>query len=272
MRDLVANSGNLGVSVDAVERVAHTSTKRLGPVHYSSETIGDFETAICQWLEGHRANNFSVGYVNPHVFNIAWNNQAVRQFLSDCDIVAVDGLGVAVAVSLIHRTFQTRTVMTPLFERVLEKSRAAANAILIGGSEDVLAKGTEAINSASAGMRVTVTASGYEPMETYLKLIEEHPECDVLLAAMGSPRSEELILAASKRFTGKLLWNIGGGTLHFHAGTQARTPRLVSAIGMQWLWRMAHQPSIAPRYVIGTPLYLFRLLVTLIRPRKFNVP
>ena len=162
--------------------------------------------------------------------------------------------------------------MTPLFDGVLAKSRAVANAILIGGSEDVLAKGAEAINAASNGMRVTVTASGYEPTEKYLELIEAHPECDVLLAAMGSPRSEELILAASKRFTGKLLWNIGGGTLHFHAGTQARTPRLVSAIGMQWLWRIVHQPSIAPRYVIGTPLYLFRLLVTLVSPEKFNAP
>jgi N-acetylglucosaminyldiphosphoundecaprenol N-acetyl-beta-D-mannosaminyltransferase len=271
MSNVVANSGTSGVCLDATgTRCIREETRRLGPIHYSPGTISDFEKSICAWLaEDHKAT-FLAGYVNPHVFNIAWTNPSVRECLAQSDITAVDGLGVAVAVSLITRTMQTRTVMTPLFDRVLSRNSNHAEAILIGGSEEVVSKGAQSINNASHGLKVTVTAGGYEPIQTYISLIEAHPECDVILAAMGSPRSEELILTASQRFSGKLFWNIGGGTLHFYAGTQRRTPPFVSAIGLQWLWRIILQPSIAPRYVIGTPLYLGRLIATLARPQKFN--
>jgi N-acetylglucosaminyldiphosphoundecaprenol N-acetyl-beta-D-mannosaminyltransferase len=271
MSNLVANPENLEVSVEVEQRrKTRGRNRRLGPIHYSPGTIGEFEESICDWLQSDRQTNFIVGYVNPHVFNIAWNIPAVRHCLESCDIAAVDGLGVAVAVSLLTRAVQTRTVMTPLFDRVLARNKAAANAILIGGSANVVSNGCQSINGTSNGINVAVTATGYEPLETYLALIEDHPECEVILVAMGSPRSEELVLAATQRFTGKLLWNIGGGTLHFYAGTQRRTPHVVSSVGLQWLWRIAHQPSIAPRYIFGTPLYMARLIATIIRPRKFN--
>jgi UDP-N-acetyl-D-mannosaminuronic acid transferase (WecB/TagA/CpsF family) len=65
---------------------------------------------------------------------------------------------------------------------------------------------------------------------------------------------------ASQLFPGKLYWNIGGGTLRFHAGTQRRVPRIVSILGTQWLWRMVFEPRIAPRYVIGIPVFAKHLL------------
>src|SRR5436190_16199746 len=114
MSNVVANSGTSGVCLDATgTRCIREETRRLGPIHYSPGTISDFEKSICAWLaEDHKAT-FLAGYVNPHVFNIAWTNPSVRECLAQSDITAVDGLGVAVAVSLITRTMQTRTVMTP---------------------------------------------------------------------------------------------------------------------------------------------------------------
>jgi len=272
MNHLVANSETVNVTADAVTDVAGGTTSCLGSIHYSGGTIEEFEKLVCHWLQGDRRKNFIVGYVNPHVFNIAWKNPDVREFLAQCDIAAVDGLGVALAVCLIKRVFQSRTVMTPLFDRVLAKNHVHTRAILIGGDDNVVSGGAGAINRASGAVEVTVKSPGYQPLAHYLQLIDAHPECDVVLVAMGSPRSEELILAASKRVSGKLLWNIGGGTLHFYAGTQARTPHFVSAIGMQWLWRIIYQPSIAPRYIIGTPLFLARLFTTLVCREKSNAP
>jgi N-acetylglucosaminyldiphosphoundecaprenol N-acetyl-beta-D-mannosaminyltransferase len=265
MSNAIVRAANLGVTADAAGKSVRGGKGVLGPVTFSHGTLADFEEAICVWLNGTRASNFIIGYVNPHVFNIAWKNRAVQRFLRNCDIAAVDGLGVAIPVSVLTRRIQTRTVMTPLFDRALVNQRIAAeNAILIGGDDSVVGKGAEEINRSSSGIRVTVTCSGYEPLERYLDLIACHPECAVILVAMSSPRSEELISAANDRFSGKLLWNIGGGTLHFYAGTQARIPQLVSSIGLQWLWRIIHEPAIAPRYVLGIPLYTWRLIQTLI--------
>jgi exopolysaccharide biosynthesis WecB/TagA/CpsF family protein len=265
MTNSIASGGNLGVATDAVGRLVPGGKGTLGPVMYSRGTLADFEEAIPLWLNGVRACNFIIGYVNPHVFNIAWRNRAVQRFLRDCDIAAVDGLGVAVPVSVLTRRIQTRTVMTPLFDRALGHQRIPAeNAVLIGGDDSVVGKGAEEINRTSRGIRVTVTCSGYESLDHYLDLVASHPECAVILVAMGSPRSEELISAANDRFSGKLLWNIGGGTLHFYAGTQPRIPQWVSSSGLQWLWRIVHEPGIAPRYLFGIPLYAWRLIQSII--------
>jgi len=242
----------------------------VGPAPYSRGNIDELQRALHAWLNGDRATSCAVSYVNPHVFNLAWENPVVRDFLADCQIVAVDGLGIALAAALFNRHVQTRTVMTPLFDRVLAaRGMRPARALLLGGDQRVNLSAAQSINASSTWLQVTASADGYQPIANYLRLLERHPDCEVVLIGMGSPRSEEFAAAAATRvFGGKLLWNIGGGTVHFYAGTQPRVPHFVSACGVQWLWRILHEPRIAPRYIVGTPLFLGRLLLLLLNPHK----
>jgi len=233
----------------------------FGGVGYSRDNIEQLRTAICAWLGGDRATMRTVAYVNPHVFLAARTNQAVRQCLAEADIAAVDGLGFALGVRWLRKHRQTRTVMTPLFDRVLASGDLPrARAVLIGGTQQVAEKGAAAVNAISRNIFVSEAWDGYRPIGHYLRLLREQADCDVVLVAMGTPRSEELLVAAKPLLRGKLIWNIGGGTLHFYAGTLRRVPEVVSRAGMQWLWRIVHEPRIAPRYVVGIPLYLACLL------------
>ena len=241
----------------------------LGVVTYSRGTLGDHHATVCDWLRENRTESRMIGYVNPHVYNLAKKNPTLREFLARADLVAVDGLGMAAAALLVNRHSQTRTVMTALFDRVLATEDLPAHcAVLIGGNEEMMAKGAAAINRASRRIEVIALRDGYQPMADYISFLREQRAADVVLIAMGTPRSEELALAAAGLFPGKLLWSIGGGTLHLYAGTKRRAPSIVSTLGLEWLWRIVSEPRIAPRYLIGVPVFIAAMLRLLFSKRN----
>jgi N-acetylglucosaminyldiphosphoundecaprenol N-acetyl-beta-D-mannosaminyltransferase len=249
---------------------ALSTTAELCGIRYSRDSLGQFYATICRWLSSpDRKRGLAIGYVNPYVFNLAQKNPKLRLFLREADIVAVDGLGVALSIRLLQGYRQTRTVMTPLFDKVLASTGIPPlKALLIGGSQEVADKGMAAMNAAAGRMEIIKAFHGYYPLEDYPVFIGDNAGADLVLVAMGSPRSEELILAARRQFPGKTFWNIGGGTLHFYAGTQPRVPEIVSKLGLQWLWRIVHDPAITPRYVIGIPVFAGHVLKYMLSKKK----
>jgi N-acetylglucosaminyldiphosphoundecaprenol N-acetyl-beta-D-mannosaminyltransferase len=251
---------------------SHFELSTLGDLcgmRYSRETIDQLHRSLCGWLNSSdRSRNVAIGYLNPHVFNLAHKHEELKAFLREAEVVAVDGLGVALAIGLLRGCRQTRTVMTPLFDKmVLSEEIPPSKAILIGGNPEVAAKGAAAITAASPRITVVEALDGYRSIPEYVNFVGQHTEAELVLVGMGSPRSEELIQAARKEHAGRIFWNIGGGTLHFYAGTQPRVPAILSKIGLQWLWRIIHEPTITPRYVIGIPEFGTRLLKHLILNR-----
>jgi exopolysaccharide biosynthesis WecB/TagA/CpsF family protein len=236
---------------------AKGSLCRIG---YSRGTIHDFHGAICAFLRGNRSQTITIGYVNPHVFNLAMHSETLRAFLEKADIVAVDGIGISIALWFLRGERQARTVMTHLFDRVLETpDLPALRAAVIGGSPGASRKASEAITRASRKIEMAAYIDGYQPIERYLAFITEHQNVDLIFVAMGSPRSEEFILQAAPLCQRKILWHIGGGTLNFYAGELPRVPRIVSKLWLQWFWRIVCEPKIAPRYVIGIPAFARKL-------------
>lgn len=65
---------------------------------------------------------------------------------------------------------------------------------------------------------------------------------DILLVAFGSPKQELFLYNNAQIINYKL--GIGlGGTFDFIAGYKKRAPKTWQNIGMEWLWRLIHEPS-----------------------------
>jgi len=229
----------------------------IAGIAFTKGTRQELCQTICGWLAGDLKPGRTATYVNPHVFNLAMRNETLRGFLNAADLVAVDGIGFALAVRWLTGYPQARTVMTPLFDDVVGTcTLPTLRAVLIGGRPTVLEKGVSAINRASARIKIIATYHGYGSVEEHIEFLQAHSDIDVVLIAMGSPRSEELIVRAREVCRPKVFWNIGGGTLHFYAGTLKRVPECISRLGLQWLWRILHEPTIAPRYIVGIPRFV----------------
>jgi N-acetylglucosaminyldiphosphoundecaprenol N-acetyl-beta-D-mannosaminyltransferase len=88
----------------------------------------------------------------------------------------------------------------------------------------------------------------------------DHPARFVLLA-VGSPRQEYLAAAigATRGATGTGLCI--GASLEFLAGARRRAPRLMSQMGLEWLFRLAADPRrLFRRYLIDSPVVIALLL------------
>lgn len=264
MRVATAKPGPASPAGRTREGARFPAKGELCGIAYSRGTLDQHAQAICDWLRGDRSPGATIGYVNPHVFNLAMKNAKVRAFLAEADLVGVDGLGVALAVLWLKGERLTRSVMTPLFDKVWgTENLPPLRAVLIGGTDEVVRLGAAELNQTKRRMEVVATCNGYQPAGQQQEFLRQHADCEVILVAMGTPRSEELILEARRELKGKLFWSIGGGTLHFHAGTQPRVPPRVSTLGLQWLWRIVHEPHLTPRYLVGTPVFAWSVLRSL---------
>ena len=81
-----------------------------------------------------------------------------------------------------------------------------------------------------------------------------------MLVALGAPLQEQWIAEnLSKLATVKLAAGVGG-TFDFIAGKTLRAPRLMRAIGLEWLWRVTTEPHRIKRIYQATLKFIFVVL------------
>jgi UDP-N-acetyl-D-mannosaminuronic acid transferase (WecB/TagA/CpsF family) len=62
-----------------------------------------------------------------------------------------------------------------------------------------------------------------------------------------------------------------GAAFNFHAGELARAPEFMQRNGLEWLFRLAHEPKrLCRRNVLLNPLYLAYLALQKTRLRSFD--
>ena len=82
---------------------------------------------------------------------------------------------------------------------------------------------------------------------------------------MGMPKQEYLSKKIKDFYKEKLIIINGGAILDFMTGKIKRAPKVFSKIGLEWLYRLYLEPSrLFRRYVIGIPLFLYRIFRELI--------
>jgi exopolysaccharide biosynthesis WecB/TagA/CpsF family protein len=97
-----------------------------------------------------------------------------------------------------------------------------------------------------------------------VSFILTHPARLVFLA-VGSPRQERL--AAAVKATGQATGTglCIGASLDFLAGAERRAPEWVRNLGLEWAYRLAHDPRrLARRYLLDSP----RVVPLLLREKR----
>ena len=250
----------------------------LHPLHlgWLEARTGDAR-AMAARMDGALAagRGLTVGFVNPHVYVTARDAPAVREHLDACDLVCVDGVGVALAHRLVghrlvgHRPFGRRdaeggrvprTVAEHLFRAFWTRCPHAVPAVLIGIEADALTRAAAALDAASTGPRVAGTLHGWADDATVRRFLGAHPDARLVLIGAGSPRSEAIANLARRALPGAVVFHCGAGTLKTWAGTKRRAPAWVSRAGLEWLHRIAFEPHARARYLVGGPRFARALL------------
>lgn len=199
---------------------------------------------------------------NPEIIWLARHDIGFGACLKSAKIVTADGIGVIIASKIVGQPIGQRItgidLITALFKKGVSENYTF---YFLGGQPGIAEKAAENVRRANPGIRITGVQHGYFKDEKQIMddIADKRP--DVLLVALGMGRQEEWI--ADKALKLGATVGIGvGGSFDVLSGQVKRAPRWMQKAGIEWLYRLATQPSR-----IGRMLQLPKFLVAVLFER-----
>lgn len=184
-------------------------------------------TAICQ---SSFKKPFTVATVNPEFIMLAQRDREFKRILNRFDLSLADGRGLK---------FANAKIKIVPGRKLIEKLLTLGYRIFfLGGEDDVAAKMAKKYGGGSDPGEKDISRPARNK-EILDKINEFKP--DVLLVAYGASKQEKWIWENKAKLKAKVI--IGaGGTFDFLTGKSSLPPEWVNQIGLEWLWRLIHEP------------------------------
>ena len=199
-------------------------------------------------------------FLNHHAVNIAYNDNKFYNVLIHSDLTYRDGIGIKIACILNEIKSGQNMNGTDFIPLILERYKHKKIAIFGGTSETI----KNFYKLYSFKYKIISHMDGYKISTLYIKELNRLKP-DILLLGMGMPNQEYLSKKIKDVYKENLVVINGGAILDFMTGKIKRSPKMLSKIGLEWLYRLYLEPSrLFRRYVIGIPLYLYRIFRELI--------
>lgn len=171
-----------------------------------------------------------------------------------------DGAG---PVKAAHRKGFRNAVRTPgceLWLQIIERFHSGGKFYLVGSRTEVVEAVVEKLRSQYPDIQIVGYRNGFlaEGDEERLAADLERTRPDFVFVAMGSPRQELLMQRLQRRHVA--VYQGLGGSFDLYVGNFKRAPRVLQALGCEWIWRFIVQPSRVKR--LGPYLRFAKALYT----------
>ena len=241
--------------------IKDNNTFRLGNIKCSTYTIVQLLDEVKSLLNNKKLVPRTILDVNAHIYNIAYTDAVLRQTINAARIVAADGMSIVWASRLFGERIPERCNMTEAFRAFLQNESIPKNVgILVGTTEEEAKEAAINIEKVSTHCRIKNAISGYLQDSDYKQIFASLEDIDFIFIGMGTPKSQKIIKMASTLCPKAIVWHIGAGTIKIIAGKMKEAPIILRRTGLQWLHRLYCDPIVLwRRYLIGNPLFLYRI-------------
>lgn len=225
----------------------------------------DMPTAVetvTRWCEEPRGDRCRY-VVTPNVDHAVMfqTDDDLRASYAGAGMVLADGAPVVLASRLLRKALPERVAGSDLVPALFESASQSASssapslrAFLLGAGPGVADQAAKVIHDRWPGVDVVGTLCpplGFEHDDKENQRILDAvaaAQPDVVLIGLGAPKQELWIGRHADRLQAKAALCIGA-TIDFIAGEKSRAPRLLQKLGLEWVHRMATEPSrLAKRY------------------------
>ncbi len=189
--------------------------------------------------------------LNPEKIDALRRGALSSDFFERATLRIPDGIGIVLAARLLYGKRLARVAGADLMEAICAAAPAHGYRIfLYGGREEVSRAAAAKLASLHRGIRIVGRSQGFVPPGRMPELLDriEAARPEILFVGLGSPRQERWMAEYLPQLDVPLAQGIGG-TLDTIAGTVRRAPRPFRRLGLEWLYRLAAEPSRAPRHV-----------------------
>lgn len=208
----------------------------------------------------------TVGNVNVRAMNFACEFPWYREFINNCDLVFCDGFGVLLGAKLQGYALESVHRMTCpdyIESLALACAKQDVSLFLLAGKPGVVDQAIAKLKAIAPNLKIQghhgyFEKSGKENDAVIDQINQFKP--GVLYIGFGMPLQERWILDNINRIDARVFLPLGA-CLDFYTGNVYRGPRWMTDRGLEWLTRLFTEPQrLWERYVVGNPLFFYRIL------------
>ena len=185
---------------------------------------------------------------------LAQSSESFLHSIQTAQLVVADGMPIVWILRLLGWRFAERITGADLTIRILEQF--AVKVAFVGGAHGVAERAKAHCETLGYSAKIVYTAS---PRRDEILTAQGSHELiaginssgpDVLFVAFGTPLQEEWLARYEAEL--RVPVRIGvGAAIDFLAGEQQRAPVWVQRSGLEWLYRMSHDPArLVRRYIL----------------------
>lgn len=198
----------------------------------------------------------TICFLNAHCFNVAQEDTAYAQAISDADLLLHDGIGLKIVSVIAGVPLQDNLNGTDFIPAILElAAKADASVYLLGGRNGVAEKAAQNIQTESPAIRIAGYHSGYFDDRDEIELLKtiNRSGARIVILGMGVPRQELWAQRNRENIPTVRLLISGGAILDFMSGTIPRAPLWLRRLRLEWLFRLCLEPRrMWRRYIVGS--------------------
>jgi len=218
------------------------------------------------------AKNFESRYVcacNVHMIMEAHDHPSFRQVLNDADLITPDGMPLVWMMRIKGEPAQERVYGPTLMLHVLaiaEKERIPVG--FLGSTKNVVDKLVVNLKNKYPDLIVNYS---YSPSFGVMSLDENqeiedsiiNSKIQILFVGMGCPKQEKW-MAKHKGKIPAVMVGVGAA-FDFHAGVKPQSPPFLQKLGLEWLFRLFHEPKrLWKRYFYNNPRFILLAIADLL--------
>ena len=197
-------------------------------------------------------------------------NTELHDDVTSADLINIDGAGVMWGARLLGIAVPERVAGVDIMENLFRLcAERGFRPYLLGAEPHVLAAVIERLAREYPTLEIAGWHDGYFRPEQEAEVIDgiNASGADCLFVAMPTPRKERFLKKHRNRLLPNFVMGVGG-SFDVYGGKVSRAPRLVQAIGLEWLYRVWQEPRRLWRRYYETNTAYVVLLWRALRSRR----
>ncbi len=256
------------------DAVDHVRRSKVGSLPVDSVTLDEALGVIERLISAGEGGAVFTPNVD-HVV-LAEDDSRMRQAYSRVSLSLVDGMPLVWASHLLNEPLPEKVSGSDFVPRLLERAAERSwRVYFLGGASGIAERARDNLRERLPQLQVVGIEAPRidlaDPSAAWQPLVDRirglRP--DLVLVALGAPKQEIWIDSVRDRLRPAVLLGIGA-TLDFVAGALPRAPGWMSKWGLEWLFRLRHEPRrLWRRYLLRDPRFAL-ILGRDLRQRALN--
>jgi N-acetylglucosaminyldiphosphoundecaprenol N-acetyl-beta-D-mannosaminyltransferase len=184
--------------------------------------------------------------MNAEIVIQANHNPELASIIDKAGLVTPDGAGIIMALRL-HQIAQTRCAGIELGQKLLRLASQPEHnypVFFYGGKPEIVRLAAQTWQTELPSLNIVGVEDGYIDTAGQVRLREQlqQKQPKIILVALGVPR-QELWIRDNFHLCPGAIWVGVGGSFDVWSGVKARAPQIFRKLNLEWLYRIAQEPS-----------------------------